>query len=74
MIKVTRLNGSELYINADLIETLEATPDTVLTLTTDDKWVIREAPDEVVERIIAYKNRIRDERPRLLKPEDKPER
>lgn len=69
MIKLTRLNGAEFYINAELIETLEATPDTVVTLTTDDKWVIREAPDEVVERILAYKRQIFTERPRVIGPE-----
>lgn len=58
MIKVTRLNGSELYINADLIETVEATPDTVLTLTTDHKWVIKESPEELLELVVAYKREI----------------
>lgn len=66
MIKVTRLNGSEMFINADLIETLEATPDTVVTLTTDDKWVIRETPEEVVARVVAYKRLIHGDLPRVI--------
>jgi flagellar protein FlbD len=66
MIKVTRLNGSEMIINADLIETVEATPDTVLTTTTDHKWVIKESPEELLERVVAYKREIFGSRPRLL--------
>lgn len=63
MIKVTRLNGSELVINADLIQTLEATPDTVLTLTTDLKYVVREDVEEIVARVISYKRAILAEGP-----------
>lgn len=58
MIKVTRLNGSELVINAELIQTIEATPDTVLSLTTDQKYVVREDVEEVVSRVVAYKRAI----------------
>lgn len=66
MIKVTRLNGSELTINADLIETMEATPDTVLTLVNEHKWVVKEPVEEVIERIVAYKRRIFAAGPRSL--------
>lgn len=58
MIKVTRLNGSELVLNADLIETIEATPDTVLSLTTEHKYVVREDVEEIVSRVVAYKRAI----------------
>ncbi|MDB5097541.1 MAG: flagellar FlbD family protein [Cyanobacteria bacterium RYN_339] len=58
MIKVTRLNGSEMMINADLIETVEATPDTVLTTTNDKKWVVKESPEELIALIVAYKRMI----------------
>ena len=58
MIKVTRLNGKELIINADLIETVEATPDTIITLTTNSKFMVRETPEEVVDRVVEYKRRI----------------
>ncbi|MNS88577.1 Flagellar protein (FlbD) [compost metagenome] len=57
MIKLHRLNGSEFIINADHIEIVEATPDTVITLTNEHKWVVRETPDEVIERIVAFKRR-----------------
>ena len=57
MIKLTRLNGNEFVINSDLIETIEATPDTVITLTNEHKWVVRESPDEVIERTVAFRRR-----------------
>lgn len=58
MIKLTRLNGSEFVINCDHIEVIEATPDTVITLTNEHKWVVRESPDEVIARTVAFKRRI----------------
>ncbi len=60
MIKVTRLGGkaAELVVNADLIEFVESTPDTVITLTTGDKMVVRESMDEVLARVLAYKRAI----------------
>lgn len=58
MIHVTRLNGSELVLNAELIETVEATPDTVISLTNDHKWVVRESVDDVIARVVAFKRRI----------------
>ena len=55
MIRVTRLNTTEFVVNADLIETVEATPDTVITLTTEHKYVVRESVDEIVSRVVSYK-------------------
>ena len=57
MIKVTRLNGQEIVINADLIEFLESSPDTIIALTTGKKIMVKESVDEVVERFIEYKRR-----------------
>lgn len=54
MIKLTRLNGSELWVNADLIEFLEATPDTVISLVDGKKIVVADPPERVVAAIIAY--------------------
>ncbi|MGE5707469.1 MAG: flagellar FlbD family protein [Bacteroidota bacterium] len=59
MIKVTRLSGSEFYINPDLIETVEATPDTVVRLTTGQNYVVQEAADTVVERFVEFKRATR---------------
>jgi flagellar protein FlbD len=59
MIKLTRLNGEEFILNADLIRFIETGPDTFITLTTDDRLVVREKVDEVVARAIDYSRRIR---------------
>ena len=55
MIWVTRLNGTEMVVNADLIETVESTPDTVLTLVDGKKYVVHESPREVVDAIRSYR-------------------
>jgi flagellar protein FlbD len=55
MIKVTRLNDSKLVINADLIEFVEALPDTIISLTTGKKIVVRESADEVISRVAAFR-------------------
>ncbi|MFC4768792.1 flagellar FlbD family protein [Effusibacillus consociatus] len=54
MIKVTRFNGTELTLNATLIEMVEGTPDTVITLVTNKKIVVKEPVDEVVRLITEY--------------------
>jgi len=61
MITLTRLNGSQVTINALLIERLESTPDTVVTLTTGHKVVVQEAVEEVVRRAIEYLKMLRSE-------------
>jgi flagellar protein FlbD len=55
MIKVTRLNNTELVINADLIEFVEANPDTLISLTTGKKIVVRESTEEIIERVAQFK-------------------
>jgi flagellar protein FlbD len=55
MIAVTKLNKEEIIINADLVESIEATPDTIITLTTDRKMTVRDSVEEVVKKIIRYK-------------------
>ncbi len=55
MIAVTRLDGSEVVVNAELLELIEARPDTHLTLTDGRQLIVRETPDEVVARVIAYR-------------------
>lgn len=54
MIPVTRLNGSKLTINALLIETIEETPDTLITLTTGKKFIVTEKVSDVVSLVKAY--------------------
>ena len=55
MIKLTRLNGDEFVINGDLIEIVDANPDTVITLISEHKFVVRESIEEVIEKVIEYK-------------------
>ena len=58
MIKVTRLNGKELYINASLVLMIEATPNTVITFTNDVKLVVKEAPDMIIVRVAEFQARV----------------
>ncbi|HXA05018.1 MAG TPA: flagellar FlbD family protein [Bryobacteraceae bacterium] len=55
MIQLTRLNHAPLVLNSDLIEHMDVTPDTVVTLTTGQKIVVLESAEEVVDRIIEYR-------------------
>ena len=59
MIKLTRLNGDEFVVNADLIRFIESRPDTYVTLTTDDRLIVRESVEEVVHRAISYARALR---------------
>jgi flagellar protein FlbD len=58
MIELTRLNGTPIVLNSDLIKTAEASPDTMLTLINGEKLIVREECGEVVERVIAYRARL----------------
>ena len=55
MIWVTRLNGTEMVINSDLVESIESTPDTVLLLVDGKRYVVSESAAEVVARIRAFR-------------------
>jgi flagellar protein FlbD len=55
MITVTRLDGSPLLLNVDLIVAIERTPDTLISLTTGDTVLVLESPEELVRRITRYK-------------------
>lgn len=57
MIRITRLDGSELVVNCDLVESLEKTPDTVISLLNNHKLVVRESVTEIVNRVIEYRQR-----------------
>lgn len=58
MIQLTRLNHVPLVLNSDLIEHVEVTPDTVVTLTSGQKIVVLESAEEVVERVIRFRKSI----------------
>ncbi len=54
MIRLTRLNGEEFVLNAELIRYVEQRPDTFITLTTGESLVVRQSMDEVVRRTVEY--------------------
>lgn len=54
MITLTRLNGGQFVLNADLIRTVEQTPDTMIKLTTGEHVLVRESLDEVIDRVVEY--------------------
>lgn len=58
MVILRRINGKEFVLNSDLIEYIEATPDTVVTLTNGKKIVVKETVEEVIEKVICYKRKI----------------
>jgi flagellar protein FlbD len=55
LILVHRLRGEPLFVNADLIESIEATPDTVLTLVDGRRVFVDDTPEVVVDRIVAFR-------------------
>lgn len=59
MITVTRLNGTPLVVNAELIKLLEATPDTLITLINGERLIVQESLDEVVRRAVEYGRSVR---------------
>lgn len=58
MIRVTRINQQPLVLNSDLIEHIEATPDTVITMTNGQKLVVAESADALVQKIIDFRRSI----------------
>ena len=58
MIYVTRLNHTPVVLNSDLIEQIETTPDTVISLTTGQKIMVLESTDEIVERVVGFRRSI----------------
>ncbi|HHX71892.1 MAG TPA: flagellar FlbD family protein [Clostridiales bacterium] len=60
MIEITNLSQERYYINPDLIETIEITPDTLITLINGKSYYAQETPEEVIARIKAYKRELMD--------------
>ncbi len=56
MILVTRLNKKPFYLNCDLIEVIEETPDTLVTMTTGKRFLVEESAETILEKIIRYRN------------------
>jgi flagellar protein FlbD len=58
MILVTRLNRTQLYINAELIQYVEETPDTVITLVNEKKIIVRESAKLILDEFVDYQRKI----------------
>ena len=58
MIRVTRLNHVPLILNSDLIEHIDMTPDTIVTLTSGQKFMVLESAEEVVDKVISFRQQL----------------
>lgn len=58
MIQLTRLNNTAVSINSELIKFVEQSPDTVITLLNGEKILVRETPQQILDRIVQFRRRI----------------
>jgi flagellar protein FlbD len=58
MIQLTRLNNKPLAVNSDLIKLVEQSPDTLVTLITGEKIVVRESAEEIIARIVEFRRSV----------------
>jgi len=72
MIELTRLNGKKFYLNAELVESMEAVPDTTIRLTSGKTYVVREDCRTVWEALLAYRRAILRAGETLSFPESEP--
>lgn len=57
MIVVNRMNDKEFVINSDLIETIEETPDTVITLVNGKKYIVKNSKEEIIDMVILFRSK-----------------
>jgi len=70
MIRLTRINHVPLVLNSDLIEHVEITPDTVIAMTSGQKFIVLESADEVIERVIDFRRTIANRPSKVSDPEE----
>ncbi|MDO8834132.1 MAG: flagellar FlbD family protein [Vicinamibacterales bacterium] len=58
MIAVTRLDGRQVFINADLIESIEQTPDTIISFSSGHKLIVRNPPEDLAQRVIEFRRAV----------------
>ena len=58
MVKLTRLSDTEFILNAELVQEIESTPDTIVTLTTGKKLMVKESVEDVLQAVLEYKRSI----------------
>ena len=66
MIDVLRLDGKKYWVNAHMIESMACTPDLTLTMLSGNKIIVRNPPEEIIEKIIEYRNKIGIDRQEVL--------
>lgn len=62
MIKLEKLNGALVVVNAELIESVESAPDTVINLATGNRYLVKNPVDEVIALVVEYKKKVYAER------------
>ena len=62
MIKLEKLNGTVVIVNAELIESVEAAPDTVLNLATGNRFIVKNSIEDVIAKVVEYKKQVYAER------------
>lgn len=67
MIKLTSLSNSEFYLNCELIEKIEVTPDTIITTTNGKKFIVKESPETIINRVIEFKRKIYAKIPEVIR-------
>ena len=65
MILITRFNGTKLYLNAEMIQAVECTPDTIITLTNNTKVLVKETTQDVIQKIMEYQRYVHNPELRL---------
>jgi flagellar protein FlbD len=63
MIHLTRLNDKGFVVNCELIKFIESTPDTLITLTTGEKLMVKETVDQVIDATVNYRKKLYQEKP-----------
>ena len=58
MIELHSLTGKKFTLNSELIKSLETVPDTVITLTSSEKLLVTESPEEIVARIVEFRRKV----------------
>ena len=66
MIPVTRLDGSSIVLNAEHIERIERTPDTLIALINGETYLVQESPEELIDRVVGYKRLLQHDPARHL--------
>ena len=58
MILLTKINDAPIAVNSDLIQYIEETPDTIITMTNSEKVVVRESMNEIIKKVVSYRRHI----------------